>query len=80
MADVLYHSMVLLVLRVVRMEDVVEVLGQRFFSVGYRRKEKLHLIKLGINGLPVCTYIPLPLLMNSQELCCNNFLSGKKQQ
>ncbi|KAK6940280.1 Phosphoribosyl-ATP pyrophosphohydrolase-like [Dillenia turbinata] len=39
MADVLYHSMVLLALRGVQIEEVLQVLRQRFFKSGIEEKE-----------------------------------------
>lgn len=39
MADVLYHSMVLLALRDVKMEDVLEILRRRFSRSGIEEKK-----------------------------------------
>lgn len=39
MADVLYHAMVLLALRDVKMEDVMQVLRQRFSKSGIEEKK-----------------------------------------
>ena len=39
MADVLYHAMVLLALRDVKIEDVMQVLRQRFSKSGIEEKK-----------------------------------------
>ena len=47
MADLLYHAMVLLALKDVKIEDVLQVLRQRFSQSGIEEKKSRSTQKLG---------------------------------